>query len=233
VLSREKQKYFEATANRDTREDLKNAVSLLGDNKVAIDCGCGAGSDIAFLRSRGFTVHGFDIEEESISRCEARFENDSQVHLSQSCFSSFNYPRASLVVADASLFFCPESEFNEVWSKIVNSLLPNGVFCGSFLGPEDTMASPEYNNEAFWPDVLVFDKHQVKECFKGFDVVSFTEHKKSGVAPGGGVHDWHIFSVVARKESNNCIQPTHFRGVSFVANATSLTPLQWSADARR
>lgn len=33
--------------------------------------------------------------------------------------------------------------------------------------------------------------------------------------------------------SNNCIQPTHFRGVSFVANATSLTPLQRSADARR
>jgi len=32
---------------------------------------------------------------------------------------------------------------------------------------------------------------------------------------------------------NNCIQPTHFRGVLFVANATSLTPLQWPADAER
>lgn len=32
---------------------------------------------------------------------------------------------------------------------------------------------------------------------------------------------------------NNCIRPTHFRSVSFVANATSLTPLQWSADASR
>jgi hypothetical protein len=31
---------------------------------------------------------------------------------------------------------------------------------------------------------------------------------------------------------NNYIQSTHFRGVSFVANATSLALLQWSADAR-
>ena len=32
---------------------------------------------------------------------------------------------------------------------------------------------------------------------------------------------------------NNCIQPTHLRGASFVANATSLAPLRRSADARR
>jgi len=40
-------------------------------------------------------------------------------------------------------------------------------------------------------------------------------------------------SLIELKSANNCIQPTHFRGVSFVANATSLTPLQWSADAGR
>ncbi len=178
------------------------AVSLLGANKVAIDCGCGAGSDIAYLRSEGFTVHGFDIEEEFISRCRERFETDELVHLSQSSFSSFNYPCASLVVADASLFFCPKREFNGVWSRIVSSLEPNGIFCGSFLGPEDTMAGRGYDKEAFWPDVLVFEKSQLNEYFKDFNVVSFTEHKRSGVAPGGETHDWHIFSVVARKESN-------------------------------
>ena len=203
MLSTEKQNYFEATATRDTREDLKKAVSLVGDKKVAIDCGCGAGSDIAYLRTEGFTVHGFDIEEEFISRCIERFETDKKVHLCQSSFSSFNFPNASLVVADASLFFCPQSEFSRVWAKIVGSLVPGGVFCGSFLGPEDTMAGPEYDKDAFWPEVLVFNESQVKECFNGFDIVSFAEHKRSGIAPGGEMHDWHIFSVVARKESNN------------------------------
>ena len=86
--------------------------------------------------------------------------------------------------------------------RIVSSLEPNGIFCGSFLGPEDTMAGRGYDKEAFWPDVLVFEKSQLNEYFKDFNVVSFTEHKRSGVAPGGETHDWHIFSVVARKESN-------------------------------
>jgi len=202
MLSREKQEYFNATADRETRDDLRKAVNLVGGSKVAIDCGCGAGSDIAFLRSEGFIVHGFDIEEESISRCRERFESDDQVHLSKASFSSFHYPSASLILADASLFFCPEVKFDSVWLKINKSLVPNGVFCGSFLGPEDTMASPSYNIDAYWPHVLVFNEEKVKECFKGFEVVSFTEHKKSGLAPDGEPHDWHIYSVIAKNESN-------------------------------
>ena len=200
MLSTEKQKYFDSTIDREPREDLVKAVSLLGDHKVAIDCGCGAGSDIAFLRSAGFTVYGFDIEDEYIARCCKRFEGDSHVHLSKANFSTYEYPTASLVLADASLFFCPEKEFSEVWRKINESLMAGGIFCGSFLGPEDTMAGPDYNKEAYWPDVLIFDESQVKDCFKGFKIISFTEHKQSGLAADGATHNWHIYSVVAKKE---------------------------------
>jgi len=203
MLSKEKQEYFDATADREIRDDLRKAVKLVGNPRVAIDCGCGAGRDIAFLRSEEFIVHGFDIEEESIKRCRDRFEGDDHVHLSLASFGSFKYPSASLIVADASLFFCPEKEFSGVWRRIKESLVSNGVFCGSFLGPEDTMASLSYDQEAYWPDVLVLTERQVKKCFSGFKVVSFTEHKMSGVAPGGEPHDWHVYSVVAKKESNN------------------------------
>ncbi len=58
--------YYDSTANREIREDLRLAIGLVDNYKVAIDCGCGAGSDIAFLRANGFTVHAFDIELESI-----------------------------------------------------------------------------------------------------------------------------------------------------------------------
>ena len=202
MLSKEKLEYFEATANREIRNDLKEAVKLVGSKKIAIDCGCGAGSDIEFLRSKEFIVHGFDVEEESIKRCRKRFENDGHVHLSKDSFSSFKYPSATLVVADASLFFCPEGEFKSVWQKINDSLEPDGVFCGSFLGPEDTMASESYDKSAIWPDVLVLTEGQVKESFSGYNMVSFKEHKVSGVAPGGKPHDWHIYSVIAKKKSN-------------------------------
>jgi len=84
-----KKQYYDATENSQVRSDLSDAVGLLGGNKIAIDCGCGAGADIQFLRVNGFTVHAFDIEEEAITRCKKRFKGDVKVILSQDGFSSF------------------------------------------------------------------------------------------------------------------------------------------------
>ncbi len=199
MSSKEILAYFDATECKETRSDLKLAVGLVNGPRVAIDCGCGAGSDIVYLRENGFTVHAFDIEESSIARCLKRFVGDSAVILSRSDFSSFAYPTADLVVADASLFFCPENQFGAVWQKIKNALLPGGVFVGSFLGPEDTMAGADYDRKAFWPEVMIATEEQVKVWFDGFAIISFTEHRSSGVTASGAPHDWHIFSVVAQK----------------------------------
>ena len=193
-------KYFDNTAERETRDDLRLAVSLVEGDKIAIDCGCGAGSDIAFLRSHDFFVHAFDIEEESIARCKVKFKGDSKVLLSQDSFNTYKYPDASLIVADASLFFCPAQEFDEVWRKITDALLPNGIFSGSFLGPEDTMAGPDYDKERYWPEVSVLSTKELKKLLWDYKIESFTEHKKSGKTPDGTPHKWHIFSVVARKK---------------------------------
>lgn len=206
--SQEILKYLDATEFRDTRDDLKLGVALVDGARNAIDCGCGAGSDIAFLRANGFTVHAFDIDPEAIARCKRRFGGDDSVSLSQDSFSTFHYPRASLIVADASLFFCPEEEFADVWEKICAALVPGGVFVGSFLGPEDTMAGPGYDRAAFWPNVLVASEHMVKEWLRPFEIISFTEHRKSGTAPGGNCHNWHIYSAVGRKEFNKAMHAT-------------------------
>ncbi len=194
-------RYFDATENRPTRDDVKLAVSLVEGDKVAIDCGCGSGSDIAYLRTRGFRVYAFDIDEQSILRCEKRFQGDLEIKLSRSSFNTYRYPQASLVVADASLFFCSMKDFDEVWGKITEAILPGGLFSGSFLGPEDTMAGPLYDKASYWPDILVLSEIEVKKLFNKFSIVSFTEHRSSGVAPDGKPHQWHIFSVVAKKLS--------------------------------
>lgn len=192
-------KYFDTTWNRKIRDDLLFAIGNVAGCNVAIDCGCGAGADIAHLSAQGFTVHGFDVEEEAISRCKARFGSATGVFLSQSSFGCYKYPEASLVVADASLFFCPKHEFHHVWQKIYACLQPSGIFCGSFLGPEDTMSSAQYKAVDYWPDVCVLAEDEVRALFSGYEILRFTEHKSSGVTPSGEPHDWHIFSVVARK----------------------------------
>ena len=107
MASAEITKYFDTTKFRDIRDDLVFAVENISEPKIAIDCGCGAGADINYLASNDFVVYGFDVEEESISRCKSRFKNIDNVFLSKSSFNSFSYPQASLVVADAS-FFLPK-----------------------------------------------------------------------------------------------------------------------------
>ncbi|MFL0801977.1 MAG: class I SAM-dependent methyltransferase [Agarilytica sp.] len=199
MSTKEKREYYADTANSEVRPDLVVAAGMIDPEKVAIDCGCGSGSDIAYLRKEGFTVHAFDIEETSIALCQERFKNDRAVYLSQDSFSSFIYPKSSLIVADASLFFCPENAFDFVWQNIYESLHSNGIFCGSFLGPDDTMASPTFDRDAFWPDVLVFEENTLRDKLTKFDIVLFNEHKVSGKTPRGVDHQWHVYSVVAKK----------------------------------
>jgi len=201
--NQEIKEYYDATEDRKIRPDLTFAVNIVDDPKIAVDCGCGAGADIKYLLEKGFKVYGFDIEDESISKCKKRFKNDKDVILSKAGFSSYQYPKASLVVADASLFFCPKTEFDYVWNNIYECLYPNGIFCGSFLGPEDTMSGPKYDKSAFWPDILIFDEKEVREKFQDYEIYRFTEHKTSGKTPEGIPHDWHIFSVVAKKSNNS------------------------------
>ncbi|MFT6910181.1 MAG: SAM-dependent methyltransferase [Oleiphilaceae bacterium] len=199
MSTREIIEYYDSTENSSVRPDLLFALEELKCGKVAIDCGCGAGSDIAYLRSKDFTVHAFDVEEESIERCKKRFKSDDRVILSLDSFSSFTYPRASLIVADASLFFCHKNEFDNVWGNITQSLDTHGIFCGSFLGPKDTMASDDYDKEAFWTDILVLTESRVKEKLIGYEILKWTEHDMAGETSLGEPHHWHIFSVVAKK----------------------------------
>lgn len=192
--------YYESTENREIRADLIFALEHLVGDRVAIDCGCGAGADIAFLRDHGFVVHAFDIEEAAILRCRNRFSGDNNVRLSRDSFSSYVYPEASLLVADASLFFCPGNDFPGVWEKMSDALTDNGIFCGSFLGPRDSMASSAYDKGAYWDDVLVLNEQQIREKLVGYEILKWTEHDVSGESPQGTPHNWHIFSVVAKKK---------------------------------
>ena len=194
--------YLESTRDRPTREDLKFAVSRIDGAKAAIDCGCGAGADISYLLDSGFRVYAFDVDDQALSVCQGRFKGSKNVVLSKASFETFDYPAASLVVADASLFFCPPDHFNTVWDNIFECLLPGGIFCGSLLGREDTMAQAGDNPSVFWSHVSAFDQSEVEGLLKPYEVLRFKVHRSGGKTAGGVPHDWHIFQIVARKPAS-------------------------------
>jgi SAM-dependent methyltransferase len=193
--------YYEDSEHSNMRSDLQQGIDLASHPRIAIDCGCGAGSNIAHLLKNNFTVHAFDIEPEAISRCNKRFEGEAELFLSQDSFSTFTYPPASLVLADASLFFCPEVEFTMVWRKIAHALQHDGIFVGSFLGPRDSMASSDFQKDTFWPEVLVFTEPSLEMKFAEFDIINWTEHELDSETAQGVPHHWHIYSVVAKKKA--------------------------------
>ena len=46
---------------------------------------------------------------------------------------------------------------------------------------------------------FILNENEVRELFRSYEIFLFTEHKTSGLTPLGIPHDWHIFSVVAKK----------------------------------
>ncbi|XOV86932.1 MAG: class I SAM-dependent methyltransferase [Pseudomonadota bacterium] len=105
--------YYEKTKDNPVHPALKFAQSRVrnGLPKIAVDCGCGAGRNVGYLRSEGFEVHAFDVDSGAIDMCIQQFGDDANAHFSCESFLSFDYPNASLIAATFSLFFCPATEF--------------------------------------------------------------------------------------------------------------------------
>ncbi|NUF37044.1 methyltransferase domain-containing protein, partial [Acinetobacter lactucae] len=104
---------------------------------VAIDCGCGAGNESAYLLSKGFNVHAFDIASDAQKICAERFKDDSKFIFYHESFEYFNFPSASLIIASSSLFFCEPSYFYRVIKRIKNALPKDGILVVDLLGTQD------------------------------------------------------------------------------------------------
>ena len=189
------QEFYELTLKRPADPSLEFALTRVSDGtpKIAVDCGCGAGRNTALLRERGFEVHGFDPDAKSGEFYTERFAGDDGVSFSQASCLSYAYPRASIVVASYSLFFCPADEFDRSWSRLTDSIVEGGVFVGTFLGPEDSWAA----NNAL-PDgapVLVHSFEEVRNLLSNFVIEGIDIRNFDGATANGSAKHWHSFTL--------------------------------------
>ena len=193
--------YYEETEDRPPDPTLQFAQRRPDKAlpRVAIDCGCGAGRNADYLRTLGFEVFGFDPDLDAIEICRSRFEDDDAAHFECDSFLSYEYPQASLTFAGLSLFFCPADEFRDSWQKMLGSVLPGGVFCGTFLGPNDTWAitGDVFGNGA--RPVISHSADEVRGFFEGFDIEGFDERNFDGATAIGAQKHWHYFNVTAKR----------------------------------
>ncbi|NOI25954.1 class I SAM-dependent methyltransferase [Vibrio mediterranei] len=186
--------YYQKALLRPHSKRTEFALTLNRSNsRVAIDCGCGTGSDIAYIEQQGYQVHGFDINSDSVNICSERFERDPLVEVTQSSFESFNYPKAGIVIANSSLFFADPNQFDETWIRIESAIECGGVFAGDFMGPKDSWAS-NYRSPT-----TSLTEGQVKALFERFEIVRFFERDEAALTSLGRLKHWHTYSVVAVK----------------------------------
>jgi trans-aconitate methyltransferase len=161
--------------------------------KIAVDCGCGAGSDVAYLLGINYSVYAFDVSKEAISICAERFAPFHRINLQVSDFENYSYPKCGLIVANSSLYFADPKRFQDTWLKMVSSLEVGGVFAGDFMGERDDWAN------GFKQVTNPLTKHQIMNLFCDFEVVTFRERDENGLTSLGQAKHWHTFIVIAIK----------------------------------
>ena len=189
--------YYDNTENKEPTKLIRYFINKISKNTgKAIELGCGAGVDTAFLIKNGWNVlaiDAFDTKDRIVKKLNK--EELERFRFSQQKFEDIKLEQNNLVVAFYSIPFCNKVNFEEFWNKIKNSILPGGYFVGNFFGVNDEWNKAEKENK-----INFLTGNEVKDLFNGFEIVTFKEIEKDGVTGLGNLKHWHLINVIAKKK---------------------------------
>jgi SAM-dependent methyltransferase len=187
--------FYATTAGREPRPLLLQALDGpdglgAGAGRLAVDLGCGDGTDALLLLARGWTVLAVDSHPSGLAALRSRLPAGAADRLTvrQQSFTEVVLPPAALIHAGFSLPFCDPADFPGVWERIRAALTPVGMFAGQLFGDHDTWAGD--------PGLTTFSRTEVDALLATWQVVSFVELDEDGDSAMGPKH-WHIYNVIA------------------------------------
>lgn len=187
-------KYYESTRDSIANKNVREFIGLKIKPGNAIELGCGAGRDTRFLLDNGWNVLAIDREDVS-NMITKNLDKDklNRFRFQKQNFEDLKLEYNNLIVANFSLSFCNKDNFNEMWNKIKDSILPGEYFVGNFFGLNDEWAEIKY-------DMIFLSKENVLRLFSDFEIIDFKEVEKDMKTGLGEMKHWHIFDVVGRKK---------------------------------
>jgi len=123
------QTFFNNTFNLDLSKFYQPFLAILPVNAHILDAGCGSGRDSRYFLEQGYKVTAFDGSEAMVDL--------ASVHIGQPVlhlfFQDVNFKEIfDGIWASASLLHVPETEIDEVITRLSNALKPGGAFYLSF-----------------------------------------------------------------------------------------------------
>ena len=166
-----------------------------GAGRMAIDLGCGDGTDTLALLDRGWSVLAVDIEPAGLALLRSRIPPAAQAHPpSVRLIRHAVLPPAHLIHAGFSLPFCPSSRFPALWEQIRRALVPAAIFAGQLFGTRDSWAAD--------PGMTFQDRSEITRLLDGLQVLELHEAERDGEAYSGPKH-WHTYDILARQPAGH------------------------------
>jgi SAM-dependent methyltransferase len=185
--------YYAWSADRKPRPLLLAACQELGagNGRMAIDLGCGEGTEALELLARGWQVTAIDTQEAGLTALRGRIPAQATDRIRVLCasFTQADLPPAHLIHAGFSLPFCPPLKFPALWERIRRALAPGGVFAGQLFGIRDSWAAEL--------GMTFHARREVETLLDSLQILLLRETEHDGHAFSGPKH-WHIFDILAR-----------------------------------
>lgn len=184
--------YYRAIEGRSPRPLFVEALQRAPAPGIAVDLGCGDGTETLALLHEGWTVLAADATPEAIERLLSSVPAEAADRLTTAVapFHELDLPAADFVYAGLSLPFCAPGDFGEAWRRITDAVRPDGLLAVHLFGPRDSWAGT--------PEMTFHTRDDVDALLEGFDVRQLTEQDEDGEAVSGPKH-WHVFHVIASK----------------------------------
>ena len=170
----------------------KLLIDFLDKYKVdnAIDLGCGSGNETVYMVKSGIEILAIDrqLNKDFILN---RLSNDEKklISFKEGSFENIELPKTQLLTAFFSIPFCNPNNFDELWTKIYNSIEDNGYFVGQLFGDRDAWNVVDSIN--------TFPIDKVKEYLKKFKIIKLEEVEYVRESDN---KKWHFYDIIAQKK---------------------------------
>ena len=173
-------------------EACKLIIDFLNKYKVdsAIDLGCGSGNETVYMVKNGIKVLAIDRQLNQDFILNRLSDSEKQlISFKESSFEDVELPKTKLLTAFFSIPFCNPNNFNELWTKIYNSIEDNGYFVGQLFGDRDAWNVVESIN--------TFSIDKVKEYLKNYNIIKLEEIEYVRESDN---KKWHFYDIIAQKK---------------------------------